>query len=62
MKRKRLTITASLLAIACMFGLAGKLLAENLASSQQCINCHTDLDRMDEYGAAASGGSAAIAG
>jgi Zn ribbon nucleic-acid-binding protein len=62
MKRKRLMITAALLAAACTLGIARTLWAESEVSSQECINCHTDLDRMDEYGAAASGGSAAIAG
>jgi hypothetical protein len=62
MKGKRLMITAALLGVACTLGLARTLLAETEISSQECINCHTDLDRMDEYGAAASGGSAGIAG
>ena len=62
MKSKRITITAALLGLACTFGLAGTLAAEEEASSSACINCHTDLDRMDEYGAAKAGGGAAIAG
>lgn len=62
MKRKRFMITAAFLGLACTFGLAKTLSAEDTASSSECINCHTDLDRMDEYGAAAAGGEAGIAG
>ena len=62
MKRKRLMITAALLGLTCTFGLASTLSAEAESSSSACINCHTDLDRMDEYGAAEAGGGAAIAG
>lgn len=62
MKRKRFMITAALLGLACTFGMARTLSAEDEASSSACINCHTDFDRMDEYGAAAAGGGAGIAG
>jgi hypothetical protein len=62
MNRKRSVITAALLGLACTFGVAGMLSAEDEASSSECINCHTDLERMDEYGAVAAGGGAAIAG
>ncbi len=62
MKGKRLMITAALLGVAFTVGVAGQLYAQAEPSSQECINCHTDLDRMDEYGAAAAGGSASIAG
>jgi hypothetical protein len=63
-KRTRLTLPAiALLGIACAFGLGGKLFAaEGLASSSECIKCHTDLKKMDSYGAASAGGAAAIAG
>ena len=62
MRRKRLVIPAVLVGVACSFGTAALLSAEDESSSSECINCHTDLDRMDEYGASASGGGAAIAG
>ena len=62
MNSKRFVVTAALLGLASTFGAAGMLAAEDESSSSQCINCHTDLDRMDEYGAASSGESAGIAG
>jgi len=62
MKRKRLMITATFLGLVCSLSIAGTLSAEDDSSSSACINCHTDLDRMDEFGAAASGGEAGIAG
>lgn len=44
-------------------GLTGTLsAAEAPASSSECIKCHTDLKKMDRYGAASGGGAAAIAG
>ena len=62
--RTRLTLAAiTLLGIACAFGLQGNAFgAEGLASSSECIKCHTDLKKMDSYGAASAGGAAAIAG
>ncbi len=30
--------------------------------SSACINCHTDLEEMDEYGAQAASSAAAVAG
>ena len=63
MKRKGLVVTVALVGLACTFGSAGALFAEEgVASSSECIRCHTDLDKMDKYGAAKAGGSAAIAG
>ncbi len=41
---------------------AGSQAAEEANSSSACINCHTDLDEMDSYGAEAAGGGGAIAG
>jgi hypothetical protein len=63
-RRTRLTLAAiTFLGIACAFGLGGKLFAaEGPASSSECIKCHTDLKKMDSYGAASAGGAAAIAG
>jgi hypothetical protein len=63
MKRKKPMLIAGLLAVALTAGVAGKLYAEAALSSEQCIKCHTDLDRMDEFGAAAAeAGGASIAG
>lgn len=63
MKRKRFMITAALLALTCSFGLAGTLSAEAESSSSACIKCHTDLNKMDQYGAEqAGGGNGGIAG
>jgi hypothetical protein len=51
------------LGIACAFGLGGTLFAaEGPQSSSECIKCHTDLKKMDSYGAASAGGAAAVAG
>jgi hypothetical protein len=51
------------LSIACALGLSGKLFAAGKPpSSSECIKCHTDLNKMDSYGAASAGGAAAIAG
>ena len=60
----RLTLAAiTFLGVAFAFGFGGKLFgAEEPASSTECINCHTDLKKMDSYGAASAGGAAAIAG
>lgn len=51
------------LGLAFTFGLRGTVFAaEGTASSSECIKCHTDLKKMDSYGAASAGGAAAIAG
>lgn len=51
------------LGVALAFGLSGTLFAaQETASSSECIKCHTDLKKMDRYGAASAGGGAAIAG
>jgi hypothetical protein len=61
-KRSRLTL-AVIIGIACAFGVVGNLFAaEGPSSSSACIKCHTDLEKMDSYGAASAGGAAAIAG
>jgi hypothetical protein len=62
--RSRLAIAAIVfLTVALAFGLGAKLFAaDETASSSECIKCHTDLDKMDSYGAASAGGAAAIAG
>lgn len=35
---------------------------ETPPSSTECIKCHTDLEKMDAFGAASTSGAAAIAG
>jgi len=62
--KKKLTVaSAAMLGLACTFGLSGMLSAQEEAnSSSECIKCHTDLERMDEFGAAAASSSAGIAG
>ncbi|MEJ2032207.1 MAG: hypothetical protein P8Y63_04030 [Deltaproteobacteria bacterium] len=60
MNKKSFMIAAGLFGLACTFGTATAI--ADTASSSACINCHTDLGRMDEYGAKAAGGAAAIAG
>jgi hypothetical protein len=61
-RRSRLTL-AVIIGIACAFGLIGNLFAAGEpSSSSACIKCHTDLEKMDSYGAASAGGAAAIAG
>ena len=60
--KKKLTMArVTMLGLVCTFGLAGTLLAQDEESSE-CIACHTDLEAMDEYGAAAASSSAGIAG
>ena len=62
--KKKLTMASAVMfGLACTFGLSGTLSAQDEAdSSSECINCHTDLKAMDEYGAAAASASAGIAG
>lgn len=62
--KKRLTVaSAAMLGLAFTFGFAGLSTAQEEAnSSSECIKCHTDLERMDEFGAAAASSSAGIAG
>ena len=61
-KRTKLTLATTLLGFACTFGTAGHLAAQEADSSSACINCHTDFEQMDSYGASGAGGAAAIAG
>ncbi|MBU0665181.1 MAG: hypothetical protein KJ990_11640 [Proteobacteria bacterium] len=61
--KKKLTLTsAALLGLACTFGFAGTIEAQEAGSSSECIKCHTDLDQMDSFGALAASSSAGIAG
>jgi hypothetical protein len=51
------------LVVACAIGMGGTVFAaEGPQSSSECIKCHTDLNKMDSYGAASAGGAAAVAG
>lgn len=62
MNRQLTLFAITLLGAVVMFG-AGKCFAgEDDGSSSFCIQCHTDLEEMDSYGAAAASGGAAIAG
>jgi len=62
--QKRLTLTsAALLGLACTFGVAGTVYAQaDAGTSSECIRCHTDLEQMDAFGAAAASSAAGIAG
>lgn len=63
MRKKKLALTAiTLMGIAVTFGTGISDAVEEENSSSACINCHTDLEEMDSYGAAAASGGAAIAG
>lgn len=65
--RKRKTTKSTLVifavaGIAFVLGFAGVIFAQAGSSSSECIKCHTDLQKMDTYGAASAGAAAAIAG
>lgn len=60
MKQKIILAAIALLGIMVTFG-AGTSGAQDSESSS-CTNCHSDLEKMDSYGAAAASGGAAIAG
>jgi len=65
MKRKKtqgIFIAATCLGLAFAFGPVGALAAQDTDPSSSCINCHTDLEEMDSFGAESSSGGAAIAG
>ncbi len=62
MMNRMFAVTAALLGLAILFGFGATLAAAETETSSACINCHTDLDRMDKYGAAAASGGASIAG
>ena len=62
-KKKLIMASAAMLGLVCTFGMTGTLSAQDEAnSSSECIACHTDLEAMDEFGAAAASSSAGIAG
>ncbi len=63
-KKRRLALTGTaLVGFMCAFGIAGTAsAAQDADPSSACIRCHTDLEEMDSYGAAAASGAAAIAG
>lgn len=62
MNGKRFKGTVALLGLACAFGFARTLSAQEATSSSECVKCHTDLEKMDEYSAVSAGKAAAIAG
>jgi hypothetical protein len=56
-------ITTALLGLCFAVGPASILATGEIEpGSSACINCHTDLEEMDSYGADAAGGGGAIAG
>ncbi len=61
-KTQGVLIATTCLAIVLALGTAGHLAAREADSSSACVNCHTDLEEMDSFGAASASGSAAIAG
>jgi hypothetical protein len=62
-KAKGILVASTVLGIAFVLALTGRpYAADEGTSSSECIKCHTDLKKMDTYGAASSGGAAAIAG
>jgi hypothetical protein len=61
-KTHGLLIAGALLGLGLAAIPMGCFAAEEANSSSACINCHTDLDEMDSYGAEAAGGGGAIAG
>lgn len=63
MKKKKFTLAAiTMMGVAVTFGSGISNAVEEEELSTSCINCHTDLEEMDSYGAAAASGGAAIAG
>lgn len=60
-KRKRTFAAIAIMGMAFTAGI-GVSNALGQDDSSACINCHTDLEEMDSYGAAAASGGAAIAG
>jgi hypothetical protein len=62
-KHSRATLVSfTLMGIAFAFAFGGMPCAADEGASSACIKCHTDLEKMDSYGAASAGGAAAIAG
>ncbi|BCO10573.1 hypothetical protein GF1_29490 [Desulfolithobacter dissulfuricans] len=59
---QRTLIAATCLGLVFVLGRVTTLSAQEADSSSACINCHTDLEEMDSYGAASASGGAAIAG
>ena len=60
---KKFTLAAiTILGVAVTFGAGISFGGEAGGSSSSCINCHSDLEEMDSYGAAAASAGAAIAG
>ncbi len=61
-KTQGILIATTFLGLGLVFGPVGNLAAQEADSSSACIDCHTDLEEMDSYGAASASGGAAIAG
>lgn len=61
-KTQGILITTTFLGLSFAIGSVGNVVAGGTGPSSSCINCHTDLEEMDSYGAASAKGGAAIAG
>ena len=61
-KTQGILIATTFLGLSFAVGPVGNVAAGEADPSSACINCHTDLEEMDSYGAASAKGGAAIAG
>ena len=61
-KTQGILIASAFLGLCFAVGPVSGLATGETDSSSACINCHTDLEEMDSYGAEAAGGGGAIAG
>jgi hypothetical protein len=53
---------AVIIGLVCVFNQPLTVRAADTGSSSACIKCHTDFKALDDYGAKATEGGAAIAG
>ncbi len=63
--KRNLPIFTLMLALVLGLFASGLLRAQEKeaeSDSSACVNCHTDLEEMDEYGAKAASSAAAVAG
>ncbi len=61
-KTQGIVIAGAVLGLSVITGPGSMPAAKETDSSSACISCHTNLEEMDSYGAAAAGGGGAIAG
>ncbi len=50
------------LTVAVALLMSASATADDISDSSECVACHTDLEEMDDYGAAAASAAAAVAG